>query len=256
MRPILTPLVLAPLALSSPNAILAPFETGLAQQFPATSDNNSTLIADSSGLFARQNPNACATNYLACAALNAPGLCCPRTAICTADANLNPACCPQGAQCTGTLLAPAPASPTRSAPPSVSAQTTPAAPRSTVQNPFYPFPYIPTTYPDAIACSAAYSSCARDAATCTTALANGAQGVAVSAPNGAGVTITAVPSVGLQSAQSICASLSALACSGLQVEACRSFGGGGGNAAPTRACGGGYWMGVGVVVGVAGGLLR
>ena len=132
-----------------------------------------------------------------------------------------------------------------------------AGARSTVQNAFYPFPYIPTTYANAAACSAAWTSCQGDSASCTTALANGAQGVTVSAPGGAGATITAVPSVGLQSAQSICASLSLQACSGLQVEACRSFGGdGAGNAAVTRGCGGGYLMGVGVVVGVAGGMLR
>jgi hypothetical protein len=79
-------------------------------------------------------------------------------------------------------------------------------------------------------------------------------GVTVSAPNG-GATITAVPSVGLQSAQSICGSLSLQACSGLQVEACRSFGGEGSGAAMTR-CGGGYLMGAGVAVGLAGQLLR
>jgi hypothetical protein len=91
------------------------------------------------------------------------------------------------------------------------------------------------------------------AASCTTALANGAMGVTVSAPNG-GATITAVPSVGLQSAQSICSSLSLQACSGLQVEACRSFGGEG-NAAATMGCG--QWaMGAGVALGIAGQLLR
>lgn len=77
----------------------------------------------------------------------------------------------------------------------------------------------------------------------------------MSAPGGAGATITAIPSVGLASAQSICASLSSLACSGLQVEACRSFGGEG-SGAMTRGCGGGVLMGMGVVVGVAGGMLR
>jgi hypothetical protein len=76
----------------------------------------------------------------------------------------------------------------------------------------------------------------------------------VSAPNG-GATITAVPSVGLQSAQSICASLSQEACSGLQVEACRSFGGEGSGGVMTR-CGNGYLMGAGVAVGVVGQMLR
>jgi hypothetical protein len=263
MRSILAPLLLVPLtALAAPD-LVAPFEPALPQ---ITSANNATDDA-TNPLLARQNGgNACATNYYACAALNAPGLCCPRTAICTADQNRAVACCPQGAQCTGTLGVPA-ATGTQSSPPFASASitTTTGAPfvqatpnagagaRSTVQNAFFPFPYIPTTYTNAAACSAAYTSCQGDAAKCTTALANGAMGVTVSAPNG-GATITAVPSVGLQSAQSICASLSQEACSGLQVEACRSFGGEG-SGAKTR-CAGGYLMGAGVAVGIAGQLLR
>lgn len=266
MRPILAPLLLAPLtALAAPD-ILAPFEPAVAQL--PTSENNSTFLEDGNlELLKRQNGNSCATNYYACAALNAPGLCCPRTAICTADQNRAVACCPQGAVCTGALGIPAAtasttqsfvfASTTGSQNPFVQQTTVPnagAGARSTVPNAFFPFAYIPTTYTNAAACSAAYTSCQSDAASCTTALANGAQGVTISAPNG-GATITAVPSVGLQSAQSICASLSAQACFALQVEACRSFGGEG-NAAPTRGCGGGYLMGAGVAMGIAGGLLR
>jgi hypothetical protein len=259
MRSMLAPLLLAPLAaLAAPGDVLAPFEAAL-----PTSDNNSTLPNGTPALFARQNSNACATNYYACAALNAPGLCCPRSATCTADQNRAVACCPQGAICTGSLGATAantnggfvPAATTTSAPFVQGSGAAPTAgPRSTVQNAFYPFVYIPTTYANAAACSAAYTGCQRDAASCTTALANGAQGVTVSAPNG-GATITAVPSVGLQSAQSICASLSAQACFALQVEACRSFGGEA-NGVATRACGGGYLMGVGVVAGVVGGMMR
>jgi hypothetical protein len=259
MRSILAPLLLAPLtALAAPD-ILAPFELAV-----PTSENNATLQDDGSELFKRQGSNACATNYYACTALNAPGLCCRRDAICTADISRNVACCPQGAVCTGTLGAGAPTA-TASLPSTALATTTTTGSfvqassvpnggqASTVQNAFFPFPYIPTTYSNAAACSSAYTSCQGVAASCTTALANGAMGVTVSAPNG-GATITAVPSVGLQSAQSICSSLSLQACSGLQVEACRSFGGEG-NAAMTR--GGCEWMvGVGVAVGVAGQLLR
>jgi hypothetical protein len=267
MRSILAPLLLAPLAALAAPDFLAPFEPAIAQL--PTSENNSTLVeAAANPLLARQNNNACATNYYACAALNAPGLCCPRTAICTADQNRAVACCPQGAQCTGALGLPAATATGTNTPPFTSASTTgdpfvqqttvpnaATGARSTVQNAFYPFPYIPTTYSNAAACSAAYTSCQGDAAKCTTALANGAQGVTVSAPNG-GATITAVPSIGLQSAQSICASLSLQACSGLQVEACRSFGGEG-NEARTMGCGGGarYFMGAGVAVGVVGQLL-
>jgi len=260
MRPVFAPLLLAPLAaLANPN-LIAPFELAL----PISSNNSTDPDLLDPDLLKRQNNNACATNYYACAALDAPGLCCPRTAICTADSNRAVACCPQGAQCTGTLGLP-PAS-SASLPSSAPATTTTAPPfqassipnagsppLSTVPNAFYPFPAIPTTYTDAAACSAAFSSCSYDAAKCTTALANGAMGVTVSAPNG-GATITAVPSVGLQSAQSICNSLSSLGCSGLQVEACRSFGGEG--SAATMRCGGGYLMGAGVVVGLAGQMLQ
>jgi len=104
------------------------------------------------------------------------------------------------------------------------------------------------------ACSSAYTSCQSDAASCTTALANGAAGVTISAPNGGGATITAIPSVGLQSAQSICSSLSSLGCSQLTVEACAAFDGQG-NAAKRARCAD-YLMTAGVAVGIAGQLLR
>ena len=97
--------------------------------------------------------------------------------------------------------------------------------RSTVPNSFYPFAFIPTTYTNAAACSSAYSTCQTDAASCTAALANGVQGITVTAPNG-GATITAIPSVGLQSASAICQSLSSLACYQLDVRACQAYGGG------------------------------
>ncbi|KAF2030142.1 hypothetical protein EK21DRAFT_89205 [Setomelanomma holmii] len=273
MRPYLAPILLAPLtALAAPDAF-APFEPAAVAQLEQlpTTDNTTILENDSNTpieLLRRQN-NACATNYYACSALGAPGLCCPRTAICTSDTARNVACCPQGAVCTGALgtaiATGSPVTTTTSSPTFVLASTTNtgsfiqvttvpnAAGRSTVQNAFYPFPYIATTYINAASCSAAYTSCQSDASACTTALANGAQGVTVSAPNG-GVTFTAIPSVGLASAQSICASLSSQACYGLQVEACRSFDGAG--AAPTGRCAGLGMVGAGVVVGVAGGMLR
>ncbi|KAH7095766.1 hypothetical protein FB567DRAFT_39502 [Paraphoma chrysanthemicola] len=272
MRLHLAPLVLAPLAALAAQDIYAPFEPAVAQ---LSTTDNTTVLGDGSSsnnndpieLLRRQNGNACATNYYACAAVNAPGLCCPRTAICTADSSRNVACCPQGAVCTGALGVPAATgtsfvlasttttfATTNTNQPFVQVTTAPnAAQRSTVQNAFFPFAYIATTYINAASCSAAYTSCQADAASCTTALANGAQGVTVSAPNG-GATITAVPSVGLASAQSICASLSSQACYGLQVEACRSFDGQG-NAAPTGACKG-WGVAAGVAVGLAGQMLR
>lgn len=264
MRPVLAPWLLAPLAVLAAPDHLAPFEPAIEQIAQLSSQDNSTLSGEAVlELLKRQN-NACATGYYACTNENAPGLCCPRTAICSVDQNRNVACCPQGATCTGTLGAPAGA-PQTASPTFVFASTTTgnpfvqqttvpnAAAGSTVQNAFYPFPIIATTYTDAAACSAAYTGCQTNAASCTTALANGAQGVTISAPNG-GATITAVPSLGLQSAQSICASLSLQACSGLQVEACRSFGGAGSGATMVNC--GGYLMAGGVAMGIAGQLLR
>jgi hypothetical protein len=273
MRVVLAPLLLAPLAALAAPDLLAPFEPAVDQIAELAAQDNSTLVEDGTLELLKRQGNTCATNYYPCVNLNAPSVCCPRTAVCSFDLNRNPACCPQGTTCTGTLGAPAgPAATTGTGTPTfVFASTTTAAAtsqgpfvqqttgplpnagaRSTVQNAFYPFPFIATTYTNAAACSAAYTGCQTDAAMCTTALANGAQGVTISAPNG-GATITAVPSIGLQSAQSICASLSSQACYGLQVEACRSFDGQG--AAPTRACGG-LMMGAGVAVGIAGQLLR
>lgn len=219
-------------------------------------------------LFKRQGNN-CANSYFACSNLGAPGVCCPRTAVCSADQRGQVACCPQGAACTGAIAVPTAnpsVNPTGSSTvPFVIASTTTNGPfvqqtnganhGSTVQNQFYPFPYIPTTYTNAAACSSAYTSCQTDAAKCTAALANGAAGVTISAPNG-GATITAIPSVGIQSAQSICSSLSSLGCSQLTVEACARFDGAGAGNAAARALCAGYFMTAGVAVGIAGQLLR
>lgn len=269
MRVLLAPLLLAPLsALAAPDAF-APFEPAITP-VPGLSNNNETdLLADDGSfeLLKRQGGNACATNYFPCNNLGAPGLCCPRTAVCSADQRGQVACCPQGNACTGALGGGGiqTASPTSSGPFVTASTTTNGGftqqtsgadtAHSTVQNQFYPFPFIPTTYTNAAACSSAYTSCQSDAASCTAALANGAQGVTVSAPNG-GVTITAVPSLGTASAQSICQSLSSLGCYGLTVEACARFDGGvQGNAALRERCAG-YMMTAGVAVGIAGQLLR
>jgi hypothetical protein len=268
MRTFFAPLLLAPLAALAAPDVLADFEPAL-EQLPTTVYNaTETSPAEGSLELLRRQNNACATNYFGCANLGAPGLCCPRTAVCSADQAGHVACCPQGAACTGAIGAIATGSTSAnpsatSTVPFVVASTTTNPPfvqatnganhGSTVQNQFYPFPYIATTYTNAAACSAAYTRCQSDAASCTTALANGAAGVTISAPNG-GATITAIPSVGLQSAQSICSSLSSLGCSQLTVEACAAFDGAG-NVAGRRRCAD-YLMTAGVAVGIAGQLLR
>lgn len=279
MRHALAPLLFVPaLALAAPDA-LAPFEPALAE---VSVPNNETLV-DDSALELLKRATGCATGYAACININQPGLCCRTNQVCSADAAGHAACCQTGAVCTGTInpvqtgttisitstgtgaasttttnfvLA---SSTTGTAGTTTSSsgtfiQSSAANPtaRSTVSNQYYPFPYIPTTYLNAAACSAAYTSCQSDAASCTAALATGRQGVTVSAPNG-GVTVTAIASLGASSASSICSSLSLAACSGLQVEACQAFGTKG--AAPTR-CAGMYRVGAGVAVGIAGQLLR
>lgn len=262
MRASLAPVLLAPLgALAAPD-ILADFEPAVAGLQDNIYDSMPTPQPDLSPELVKRQGNGCANNYFNCAGLGAPGLCCPRTAVCSADQAGHVACCPQGAACTGALGRPT-GNPTATATvPFVTATTTANGPfvqqtnganhGSTVQNQFYPFPYIPTTYKDAAACSSAYTSCQSDAASCTSALANGAAGVTISAPNG-GATITAIPSVGLSSAQSICSSLSSLGCSQLTVEACQAFDGTR-NAAWRAPCRD-YIMTAGVALGIAGQLL-
>jgi hypothetical protein len=271
MRTFFAPLLLAPLVALAVPDVFAEFEPALEQLPTLYNETETSPAGDSLELLKRQNSNACATSYYACSNLGAPGLCCPRTAVCSADQAGHVACCPQGIACTGAIgtgatnaISSASANPTATSTGSfVLASTTTGGPfvqetngashGSTVQNQFYPFPYIPTTYSNAAACSSAYTSCQSDAASCTTALANGAAGVTISAPNG-GATMTAIPSVGLQSAQSICSSLSSLGCSQLTVAACAAFDGAG-NAAMRARCAD-YLMTAGVAVGIAGQLLR
>jgi hypothetical protein len=266
MRTFFNPLLLAPLAALAAADVFANFEPAVAPLPTPVYEAMETSPADDGLELLRRQNNACATSYFNCAGLGAPGLCCPRTAVCSADQAGQVACCPQGAACTGAIGAIATGTnPSASSTVSfIIASTTSDSPfvqetnganrGSTVQNQFYPFPYIPTTYNNAAACSSAYTSCQSDAASCTAALANGAAGVTISAPGGSGATITAIPSVGLQSAQSICSSLSSLGCSQLTVEACAAFDGQG-NAAKRARCAD-YLMTAGVAVGIAGQLLR
>ncbi|KAF2274555.1 uncharacterized protein EI97DRAFT_468733 [Westerdykella ornata] len=237
-------------------------------------------IADDGSLELVKRQNNCRNGYSPCINLNAPGLCCEIGDVCSRDAANNVACCPANSACTGTIRPVVPtgtptsassfvAGTTQTTSSFVLATTTTGTSNSFVQssaagsyvrsmvpNTFYPFPYIPTTYINAAACSQAYTSCQADAMSCTSALANGVPGVTVSAPNG-GATITAIASLGPERAAAVCASLSSQACSGLIVEACARFGDGAGSAGGARTlCGGMYGVGAGVAVGIAGQLLR
>ncbi|KAF2869874.1 hypothetical protein BDV95DRAFT_576503 [Massariosphaeria phaeospora] len=271
-------------------AVLLPVTLALAAPdfvadfLPALEDSSTQsneTIAEEGGLELVKRQTGCANGYASCGRVGAPGLCCRTNQVCSADIANHVACCPLGAACTGTIGGVIPgsqptviATATTSTVPFVIATTTQSGPsigtqtdsfvqqtgsasnaRSTVPNEFYPFAVIPTTYINAAACSSAYTSCQTDAASCTVALANGQQGVTVSAPNG-GVTITAIASLGPERANSICASLSSLACSGLQVEACASFGSGNAAAGRRGCIADAYTMGAAVAVGIAGQMLR
>lgn len=273
MRNALAPLVLLPaLALAAPDFV-TDFQPAVLEESPAQS-NTSALDDGSLELLRRQGSN-CAEGYSVCNNIARPDLCCRTNQLCTADRAGNAACCPIGAACTGTIgVVVGPSSSISVSATTASSQagfSTPtitgtatttdfvqpssngASAHSTVPNSFFPFPYIPTTYTAAAACSSAYTSCQSDAASCTAALASGREGVTISAPNG-GMTVTAVPSLGPESAQSICQSLSSKACYELNVEACGNFGGGSG-AAPT-GCVDRYKLGAGIALGIAGQMLR
>jgi hypothetical protein len=243
--------------------------TGFIEPLPETfAQTNATLEGGVElELVKRQQQSGCASGYAACAQLD-PGLCCRNTEVCARDGANNVACCPMNARCTGTIIPnPAQTVSLSSLPSSNIASPTTTSPtqtgsfvqsgtgsRSMVPNQYYPFAFIPTTYTNAAACSSAYTSCQTEAASCTSALANGLPGVTISGPNG-GATITAIASLGQVSASQICSSLSATACSGLAVAACSAFGSGNGGAAMTR-CGNMYGVGAGVALGIAGQLLR
>ena len=144
-------------------------------------------------------------------------------------------------------------------------QQSSGASRSYVNNPYYPYAYIPTTYTDAAACSSAYTTCHADFTSCSAFLAGqpGANGVTVSVAGGGGTTVVASAAVTTYApdfASSVCASLSGSACYGLTVEACGRFGGAtatsnaNGAAAAARRTGIQYAVGVGagVALGVVG----
>lgn len=102
MRPALAPLLLAPLvAFAAPDRYAA-FQPAL-EQLPAAANETDSLGDNAALDLIKRQGNTCATNYFACSNLGAPGLCCPRNAICSADQRGAVACCPQGAACTGAL---------------------------------------------------------------------------------------------------------------------------------------------------------
>jgi hypothetical protein len=106
----------------------------------------------------------------------------------------------------------------------VAAATTTTGTTSVVNNIYFPFPYIPTTYINSAACNSAYNDCQTNYAACTVDLQGGGFAVTVDAPGG-GITVSpTVQNLGSASATSICSSLSSEACYGIVSSNCAQFG--------------------------------
>ncbi|KAF3765263.1 hypothetical protein M406DRAFT_102436 [Cryphonectria parasitica EP155] len=197
-------------------------------------------------LFARATDGCIAGTY-SCASEGSAfsGICCASGQACTLDASSAPACCPSGDVCTGT------------APSSFAPPTTASA--SYVQNGYFSFPYVATSFSNAAACSSAVSACSRNYAACTADLegSGGGGGGGVTIVVGGSTTVggSAAATYATATATSICSSLSSVACFGIQDSYCTAgatagFSVGSANAAarPTGLpC-------VGVVAGVAAGV--
>ena len=223
--------------------------------------------------------NSCGSGFISCASLGGVGACCKSNAMCALDQAGHVACCPVGSACTGTInagsvMATGLSSASTMASSSSSQPTTTLSTtgngaqitglRSTVQNPYFPFIYLPTTFSNAADCSSSFSSCGSAFTSCTSSLGGGANGI--TAPGvtitGPGVGATAQSSLPSASAASICSSLSTQACYPLQLTNCPMYGTAGEtapstatfvapNAAPTR-CVALYRVGAGIAVGLAG----
>ena len=100
----------------------------------------------------------------------------------------------------------------------------------TVQNPYYPYAYLPTNYPNAAICTSSFHGCQSQYASCTNSLAgDAAPGVTVDGGSTGGVTRAGgAGQMGLAQATSVCSSLSVEACHSLTLPSCTQFGGGDG----------------------------
>lgn len=223
--------------------------------------------------------NICGSGFISCASFGGVGACCKSNAMCALDQAGHVACCPVGSACTGTInagsvaatglssastMASSQSSPTTKTPSTTGNSAQITGSKSTVQNPYFPFVYLPTTFSNAADCSSSFSSCATAFTSCTSSLGGGANGI--TAPGvtitGPGVGATAQSPLPSASAASICSSLSTQACYPLQLTSCPMYGTAGEttpsaatfvapNAAPTM-CAALYGIGAGIAVGLAG----
>ena len=97
----------------------------------------------------------------------------------------------------------------------------------TVQNPYFPYAYLPTNFPNAGVCTSSFHGCQSQYASCTNSLAgNNAPGVTVDGGDTGGVTRAGEEGqMALAQATSVCSSLSVEACHSLTLPSCQQFGG-------------------------------
>ncbi|MCJ1435008.1 hypothetical protein MMC27_004378 [Xylographa pallens] len=245
----LLPLLLTTAYATDPSPSSCPFSAPLIQQ-----DTSDSFLE----LFRRQN--ACQAGFNACTNLGVASVCCSTNAVCTPDAANMVACCPSGASCTGTLGASGSVATTTgplllggngatTTAGSVSTTgnslfpaTSTSSPQSTVANPYFPFLYIPTSFPDAGVCSSYYTSCSSELSSCTASLGGAVNGIT---GNGGAVPVTAQGAGITAQAASICSSLYTQGCYGLNLAYCSSLTGS--NTAATAAA-----TGSGIIVNASG----
>ncbi|MCJ1293249.1 hypothetical protein MMC34_004803 [Xylographa carneopallida] len=247
----LLPLLLLTTYAANPSPSSCPFSAPLIHQ----QDASDSILE----LFRRQN--ACQAGYNACTNLGVATACCSTNAVCTPDAANMVACCPSGASCTGTLGATGAAASTTgplllgggngattaagaasTTGNSLFPATSTSPPPSTVANPYFPFLYIPTSFPNAGVCASYYSSCAAELSSCTASLGGEANGIT---GNGGVVAATAQAAGVTAQAASICSSLYTQGCYGLNMAYCSSLTGA--NTAATAAA-----TGSGIIVNASG----
>lgn len=220
-------------ALQIPPAPAAFIEAYTENHVTILSTNDTSIAAE---LKRQLGSGGCPAQFNPCLQNGYGGACCIQGSFCTTDGARKVACCPNGATCTGTLGgAFAPNTDVFGSPTPTTAFGVPAATAQVtlLPNAYFPFPIIPTTYPEgSTACEKALTACQNNYAACTSILQGGgaAFGVTVVAPNGGGVTQAATAqNLAPAQATSVCQSLSAQACHGLTNDAqCAQFGAGSG----------------------------
>lgn len=180
----------------------------------------------------RKRDGGCPGNYNSCSTLSAnyAAACCATQAICSLDSNSQVACCTIGATCTGTISVGGAAATTAGVVSTTTTTTgtgtaTITSGPSFVQNSYFPFPIIPTSYANSAACVSAYDICSSNYALCTADLQGVSQAeITINAPNGGTTVVASATNLGLASATSICSSLSSVACYNLATSDCAEFG--------------------------------